>query len=127
MTAETGKSRKREEAIAALLAHPTIASAAAAVGISEPTLLRWLKEKAFAAEYRAARRQALEVAIGLSQKASGAAMATTIGLMQDSKAAGSVRLAAARTVLDYAFKGVDLLDLKERVEALELAQEEQKG
>src|SRR5437763_102872 len=54
MTA-TGKARKREQAIAALLERPTIAEAAQAVGVSERTLRRWLSEADFAADYAAAR------------------------------------------------------------------------
>ena len=126
MTAESAKSRKHESAIAALLAHPTIAGAATAAGVSEATLLRWLKEPDFAAEYRAARRQAVEVAIALLQKASGAAVATLVSVMQDAEKPGSVRVSAARSVLDMAFKGMEMQDMEVRLTALEgmLAEQE---
>ncbi|MCW3051444.1 MAG: phage protein [Chthonomonadales bacterium] len=127
MTAESGKTRKREEAIAALLAHPTIAGAAKAAGISEPTLLRWLKEEEFNADYREARRQMVEVAIGLLQKASGAAVTTLVTIMQDGEKPGSVRVSAARSVLDMAFRGVELQDMEVRLTALESALAEQDG
>ena len=39
--------RKREQAIAALLAEPTHAAAAAKAGIAEATLQRWLKRPGF--------------------------------------------------------------------------------
>ena len=42
----TGKARKREEAIAALLEQPTITAAASAAGIGEKTLRRWLADSA---------------------------------------------------------------------------------
>ncbi len=125
MTAESGKSRKREGAIAALLAHPTIAGAATAAGVSEATLLRWLKEPEFAAEYRASRRQAVEVAIALLQKASGAAVATLVSVMQDTEKPGNVRLMAARSVLDMAFKGMEMQDMEVRLAVLEEALAEQ--
>src|SRR5438093_11604505 len=60
----TGKARKREQAIAALLEHPTIAAAASAVGIGEKTLRRWLAEPDFQADYRAACEQAVRMAVG---------------------------------------------------------------
>jgi len=125
MTAESGKSRKKEEAIAALLVHPTIAGAAKASGVSEASLLRWLKEETFATDYRTARRQAVEVAIGLLQKASGAAVATLVSIMQDGEKPGSVRVSAARSVLDMAFKGMELQDMEVRLGVLETALAEQ--
>jgi hypothetical protein len=125
MTAESAKSRKKEEAIAALLVHPTIASAAKAAGVSEASLLRWLKEETFATDYRAARRQAVEVAIGLLQKASGAAVVTLISMMQDGEKPGSVRVLAAYSVLDMAFKGMELQDMEVRLTTLEAALAEQ--
>jgi len=127
MTAESAKSRKKEEAIAALLVNPTIAGAAKAMGVSEASLPRWLKEETFATNYRTARRQAVEVAIGLLQKASGAAVATLVSIMQDGEKPGSVRVSAARAVLDMAFKGMELQDMEVRLATLEAALAEQDG
>src|SRR6266571_3151056 len=75
MTA-TGKSHKREQAIAALLAQPTITAAASAVGVGEKTLRRWLRDPDFAAEHRAAQRQAVDLAISGLKQATGDAVAT---------------------------------------------------
>ena len=52
-------SRKKEQAIAALLSHRTIEDAAKAVGISFATLKRWMKLPEFNAEYLQARREAV--------------------------------------------------------------------
>ena len=103
----------------------SIAGAAKAAGVSEASLLRWLKEETFATDYRTARRQAVEVAIGLLQKASGAAVATLVSIMQDAEKAGSVRVSAARSVLDMAFKGMELQDMEVRLGVLETALAEQ--
>lgn len=127
MIAENGKNRKWESAIASLLSCPTIAEAAKTAGVSEPTLLRWLKDEEFSAEYRTARRQTVEVAIGLLQKASGAAVTTLVSIMQDEEKPGSVRVSAARSVLDMAFKGIELQDMEVRLAALEAALAEQDG
>jgi len=43
----SGLSRKKNEAIAALLAQPTVAEAARVAGIGQQTLLRWMKEREF--------------------------------------------------------------------------------
>jgi len=45
----TGKARKREQAIAALLEHPTITAAESAVGIGQKMLRRGLTEPKFQA------------------------------------------------------------------------------
>ena len=65
----SGKTSRREQALAALLAEPTIALAAQKAGIGEATLTRWLKEPGFVAEYRRARRSVVEAAIGSLQQA----------------------------------------------------------
>jgi DNA-binding MurR/RpiR family transcriptional regulator len=111
--------RQEEAAIAALLAEPTIAAAALKVGISESTLLRWLQEPTFKAEYRSARRQVVEAAIGRLQTVTTKAVDTlernlTCGIP-------AVEVGAAKSVLDQAVKAVELVDLAERVEQLEQA------
>jgi len=47
--AGSGKARKGDQAVAALLEQPTIIAAASAVGIGEKTLRRWLAEADFQA------------------------------------------------------------------------------
>ena len=112
-----GISRKQGAAIGALLAQPTISAAAESVGIGEATLRRWLKDVGFLAAYRGARRDALEHCVALLQKAGSDA----VEAMQKSLQATSegVRLRAACAILDYSMKGVELLDLEERITALE--------
>ena len=50
--------RKKEEAIAALLTQRNVEEAARAAGVGTQTLLRWLKLPEFQADYREARRAA---------------------------------------------------------------------
>src|SRR5437899_1053460 len=112
---------KQEAAVAALLTHPTIDGAAKACSVSDVTLHRWLLQPVFADAYAVARRQAVEAAIGLLQKACGGAVAVLVQIMADTTKPGSVRISAARSVLDYAFKGAELLDLEVRLQTLEVA------
>ena len=121
MTARAGGKRLRREAaaIAALLAEPTVEAAAKRAGISESTLLRWLQDAAFSAEYRAARRAVVEGAIGrLQQTATQVVDALARNLRCGIPA---VEVGAAKAVLDQAMRGLELLDLAERVAALEQA------
>jgi transposase-like protein len=127
MTAGHGGKRPRqaEAAIAALLTEPTVEAAAQRVGINESTLLRWLKEPEFGNEYRTARRLVVEGAVGrLQQTATQAVDALAWNLQCGIPA---VEVGAAKAVLDQALKAVELMDLVERVAALEQAAETESG
>src|SRR5713226_9656727 len=105
--------RKQEEAIAALLAKPTIVDAAKTAGIGESTLRRWLSKPQFAGNYRAARRQAFEAAIAALQQASGEAVATLRRNLSDPAPQG-VQVRAALGILEQAVRAVEVMDLAER-------------
>ena len=131
MTSAVGgkRLRKEEAAIAGLLTEPTIEAAAVKAGVSESTLVRWLQEPAFKAQYRAARRSVVEGAIGrLQQAATQAVDALARNLTCGTPA---VEVGAAKAILDQSIKAVELVDLVERVEALEqsseLAAQREKG
>ena len=113
--------RKEEQAILALLTHPTIPEAAAACGVGEATLWRWMQEPEFRDRYRQARRQVLEGAIASLQQAAGEAAATLRALL--TAESETVRLGASRAILEQATKGADLLDLEARIAALEVGRE----
>jgi hypothetical protein len=112
---------KKEEAIAALLAHRSLEDAARAVGISTKTLLRWLKEPQFDAAYRKARRAAFSQSVARLQQASGAAVSTLLKIMVDPNAPASTRVRAADSVLDHGAKAIEIEDIEVRVAELERA------
>lgn len=114
-------SRKQEQAIAALLTQPTLQAAAASVGVNPMTLTRWHRLPVFKDAYRAARREAVSQAIAAVQRATNDAVQTLRDVMTDRECPPASRIAAARAVLDTAFKGVDIEDLAARLEALEEA------
>ena len=113
-------SRNQERAIAALLVHPTMLAAAAAAGVGEVTLWRWLQIPEFKEQYRLARREAVSQAVGHLQSACSVAVVALTDISQDVNCPASARVSAARTVLELALKGVELEDLAVRVEELEL-------
>lgn len=86
-------------------------------GASEVTLWRWMQRPDFADRYRAARRTALEGAITHLQQAAGeaaAALRRNLGCVVP-----SVEVRSALGILEQAFRGAELLDLEERIAALE--------
>jgi transposase-like protein len=115
--------RKKEEAIAALLTQRNVEEAARAAGIGTQTLLRWLKVPEFVKEYRKARREAVHQSVARMQQATGAAASVVLKLMTDPNVPAAVKLRAAECVFDRAFKGVELEDIEVRVSELERAAE----
>jgi hypothetical protein len=115
---QDGKREQLEDrALAALLSETTIVKAAAAAGISESTLARWLAEPSFRARYREARRRVVEQAISSLQRATGEAVETlrrnlTCGVP-------AAEISAAKAIVDQAFRGLEVIDLASRIEQLE--------
>jgi hypothetical protein len=99
------KTGKRELAVAALLAEPTIEAAATKAGVSTRTLKNWLTEPAFAAAYRRARRGLVEAAIGRIQAATGQAVDTLLAVAKSGAKDGD-RVRAAVALLDHALRGL---------------------
>jgi hypothetical protein len=111
-------SRKREQAIAALLQHPSLKEAAKATSVAEKTLRRWLKDEAFIEAYEIARRECLSHATGRLQEATSKAITTLSSVMSNSESPGA-QVGAARTILEFAFRAVERDDLEKRLAALE--------
>src|SRR5262245_17405561 len=108
--------RRREQALAALLAAPSITAAAGQMGINEKTLRLWLRDPDFSRAYREVRRQVVEHAVMLLQQTTSLAVATlhrnlTCG-------AGAVEVRAALGILEHALGAVELMDLAQQVEEL---------
>jgi len=119
--------RKKEEAIAALLTQRNVEDAARSAGIGTQTLLRWLKIPEFGKEYRKARGEVVQQAVARLQQATGAAGTVALKLMTDSSVPAAVRLRAAEFVFDRSIKGIELEDYEARLAELERATEANKG
>ncbi len=110
---------KKEKAIAALLSESSVTAAAKKAGIAERTLYGWLHDDAFSEAYRQARREVVGQAVARLQQLSSAAVYVLAQLMADKATPASVRMHAARSIIDFAIRAVELEDLQQRVEALE--------
>jgi hypothetical protein len=119
-------SRTQEKAIASLLSTRTIGEAAKVCGVNDATLWRWLQLPDFQSAYRAARRQVVERAITELQAAASEAVETLKRNLTCGKPEAENR--AAQIVLEQAVRGVELIDLQERIERLEeLSASQEKG
>jgi transposase-like protein len=95
-------SRKKEEAVAALLTARNIEEAARVVGVATSTLLRWQKIPEFHQAYREAKRAVFEQSSARLQQASGAAVSTLLKVMLDPSSPAPTRVSAADSVLTHA-------------------------
>ena len=114
---------KQEAAIAALLSTRSVDEAARSVNVAAKTLYRWLKEPAFDAAYRQARRSAFGQTIGRLQQGSPTAVSLLLKVVVDGQAPASTRVRAAEIVLDKAAKAIELEDIEARLTELERAAE----
>ena len=115
--------RKREQAIIALLTMPNIERAAEAIHISYATLRKWMKDQEFRQDYMAARRESMVQAVGFLQRAASTAVEALVSIAQDKEAPHSARVQAARYILEIGFKGMEQEDIGERLAMLEQAAE----
>ena len=118
---------KQAAALAALLAQPTVADAAHAAQVSEATVWRYLRDPTFATEYKAARREVVGHAIMRLQADAAHAAKGLREVADDIQAPATARVSAYRAIIDYAIKGVELLDHEERIAQLEELLAAQKG
>jgi len=110
----SSKNRRQDQFIVALLEHPTLEKAAAAVGVSDVTLWRCLKKPEFAEAYRMARREAFSQSVARLQHASNAAVGTLLRVMTDREAPPASRVRATDVVLQTSLPGMEIEDIKSK-------------
>lgn len=91
-------------AIIALMENRTIADAAFKSGVNERTLYRWMNDPFFKLQLVEAEAQAMGSATRRLSQGANDALDTLSQIMNDPEMAASIRLAAARTWLEYNFK-----------------------
>jgi AcrR family transcriptional regulator len=113
--------QNKEKILVALLEGVSIRDAAKSIGVSEATIYNYLKDKEFLDEYRNARRQTVENAIGQMQHAASEAVTRLRELQYCENPAVAAR--CAQIIFENSVKGMETLDILERLETLENAVE----
>lgn len=113
--------RRQQSAISALLINPSIPEAAKIAGIAERTLYRWAQLDTFNTEYRTARRALVTRVICVIQGAMSEAVKTLISVMLDGQSTASVKVKAAKVLLESGLKVTEIETLDERISAIESA------
>lgn len=113
------RSHARESLIAGLLAGRTLTEAAELAGISRRTAQRIRKTDEFESTFQQARSELLSGAIAALHNHAADFVATLHTMATDPEARGSDRVLAARHGLDLLLRGVETLEVNERLERLE--------
>ena len=110
-------SPKQERLIAFLLTERTVDSACAKANVSISSYWRWMQEESFLREYRKARRRILEATTAKLQSITFAAIETLERNLRCGNPAVETRTASV--ILEQSLKGLELLDIAQRLECLE--------
>ena len=108
-----------ERVIAALLTNPTQKAAADAAGVHENTLTRLLQREDFQDQYRQARQALLTQTLERLQAINGQAVDCLAAVMSSAKSPASARVSAARTALEMSLRVIEIVDIGERLGAIE--------
>jgi transposase len=124
--ADRGRRNADSALITALAAGSTVRDAAASVGVGETTVYRRLQEPEFRHQIEATRREMVGRAVGTLADAASVA-ATTLRSLAESAESETVKLSAARSILELVVKLREHDELAERVAALERGQDDNKA
>lgn len=116
--ARDGRENADSVLIAALAGGATHADAAATAGVSPRTVRRRLDDPAFKAQVQVTRADLVESAVGILARVTTTA-AETLAQLLDKNIAPTVRLGAARAVIELGAKLREQQDLEGRIAALE--------
>lgn len=109
----------KQRFVSALLVHNTIADAAAALGISERTAHRYMKDAAVRAALFSAQQELLRAAAQRALSEVTRALEVLAEIACSPAVPPPSRVAAAKAILDAATRLYDVASLSERVQALE--------
>lgn len=115
--------RRKEQAMAALLECPTHTEAAEAAGISQSTLRKYLRDPDFKAEYERKQKDLVSSACDEGKKSLHLAISTLRAVCKSTDDSAQTRVQAARSLLDYTIKLIEIADLDERITTLEKERE----
>ncbi len=115
---------KQSKILQALMSNFTIQDAAKSLSISPNTIYIALRDETFAQSYKEARHKAVEHSITMLSCASSLAVTKLVEIVENPQEKSSVRVNAAKTILEFSFKGYEWEKITERIDALEKAIEQ---
>lgn len=111
---------KKSKALAALLTEPTKGRAAEKAGVDVRTLNRWLSEdKDFQDAYESSIASLVDDAAQQARKALDPALSCLREIVEDSQQGATSRVAAARSLLEYSLRLIEISDILKALERAE--------
>ncbi|MFI3730541.1 replication protein [Vagococcus fluvialis] len=108
-----------------MLIEPVFEEAYKKANLSKNTALKYKNAPEFKKAYRQAKRDSMENVTTQLQRSAIEAVQVLKEIMNDEETPPTARIQAARTVLDNAYKGIELEDISERLENVEAFMEGQ--
>ncbi len=108
---------KQEKLIALLLTEKTIDEACKKAGVNVTTYWRWMKDENFISQYRKMRRGILENTVAKLQSITYQAIETLERNLTCENP--SVEIRCSQIILEQSLKGLEMLDIENRLEMLE--------
>ncbi len=115
----SGKVNHRDDAIAAIVANPTIKAAAAACGVTEKTMHAWLNEPDFAKKVRQAQEEIAREGIRRVMNTIGTALDVLEEVATNKEGNPGTRVSAAKALLDQYMRAYEMDIVQRRLDALE--------
>lgn len=116
-----------DKILAALTANSSVVSAAAALGVGTRTVFRRLENPTFKAEFDRLQRETVTAACTALNARVAGAIDTMDEIMRNGENSPQTRLSAARAILDSAFRAAEIVDIQNRLDALEQREKAQNG
>lgn len=113
------KNSKEAQAIAALVSHSTVRQAAVASGIPERTLWRLLERPDFSERLEQEKEKLISTASDSLKGKLNAATTALADVMESEATPPQAKIAAAKTILEYALRYVETADILHRLDQLE--------
>lgn len=110
-------STKQEKLIALLLTERTIDEACKKANVAVTTYWRWMKDENFLIQYRRTRRGILENTVAKLQSVTYQAIETLERNLTCENPGAEIR--SAQIILEQSIKGLEMLDVENRIEMLE--------
>jgi len=115
-----GRHNQKHLAIQALIGAKNMTEASDRCSVPIRTLNRWLNEPEFKADLEAAKSQMLNNAIDKMVALSFESVEGLQVIAKDSNAASSARVTAWRSILEFALRGMEQREIKDKLDKLEL-------
>lgn len=113
------REKTKEIILNGLLVNTTVRETSKAIGISEATIYRYLKEDEFKKEYEKRRRAMLEDNCHKLQASMSQAIEELVGVINDKEVGVQVKLNAIDMLLRHTQRLTDQIDIMNRIENLE--------